>query len=169
MPWRHEGRMVRITQDIDLGAHGGLVRRGERGVVTYANRKEDIFDIKLDREHPGLENNLLYVQPYDDSVGPYLERDRLSEAVRFVRHHGAVMATGGFLVGILAPVTSPLVYAMPRTMTTRLLEYEGKLYRVTEAITAEGTIDAITSIVPVMADELPQVDADTLPNTAALE
>jgi hypothetical protein len=106
MPWKHEGRRVRITHDIDMGALGGLVRRGEKGTVTFANRTEGIFEIALDTKHTGLEDNVLAFSPMD-TEDPAVERDRLSEAMRFVRSHSAVLALGGFLVGVVAPIESP--------------------------------------------------------------
>lgn len=164
MPWRHEGRRVRITQDIDLKS-AGLVRRGERGVVTYADRGEDIFDIKLDVDHPGLEDNLLCVAPFDDSVSPYLERDRISEATRFVRAHGAVMALGGFLVGwvVPSPIEGIAQATLGKPSQTRLMDYEGKLYKLTVAINPDGSVACIRDIEKVQEDEIPLVNAGNTP------
>lgn len=157
MPWKHEGRRVRITRDLNMGELGGLVRRGEKGTVTFADRKEGIFEVALDVAHPGLEDNILAFSPLDEE-DPALERDRLSEAMCFVRDHAAVMVVGGFIVGFLLPIQSPSVLLLPTTARARVMEYNHKLYRLTVEVAADGSVSSIKSIEPIKVKDLPQVD-----------
>lgn len=162
MPWRHQGRRVRITRNIDLGNDGGIIRRGERGRVTFANREEGIYDIEMNKPHEGLLDNLLCIAPFDDSISPHVKRDRVMEAVAFARDRGAVLAVGGFLVGVATPsplqVQASAENGLPQSYT-RLMEQEGHTYRVTVEITRDGKVELVKDIDLVQSDEqLPIVE-----------
>lgn len=155
MPWRHEGRRVKFVKDIDLG--DGVIRKGERGKVTFANREEQVFAVTLDTEHPSLEgDNSICVMPLElgDDVAPHLRVDRVGEAVAFVREHGAALVVGGMLVGMTAPAIVAASHSDQTITTERVVQYQQTTYRLTLEISPDG-VALVKDIDIIQPDETP--------------